>query len=121
MRSNDLVLPLDDTIQDRDDYNKAALQYDTYDGKLYAIPYRIECTALMYNMADYTAAGLDPANPPQTWDQWVAASKKMTDRWRLRHGDHRRRRVRQHHHPRAAADLDERRRHHLRRRQEGGA
>ena len=75
---SDLVLPLDDTIQDRDDYNKAALQYDTVDGKLYGIPYRIECTALMYNMADYTAAGLDPNNPPQTWDQWVAASKKMT-------------------------------------------
>jgi ABC-type glycerol-3-phosphate transport system substrate-binding protein len=32
----------------------------------------------MYNMANYTAAGLDPNNPPQTWDQWVAASKKMT-------------------------------------------
>ena len=75
---NDLVLPLDDVIQDRDDYNKAALQYDSLDGKLYGIPYRIECTALMYNMADYTAAGLDPNNPPQTWDQWVAASKKMT-------------------------------------------
>ncbi|MGN6101368.1 MAG: ABC transporter substrate-binding protein, partial [Devosia sp.] len=75
---NDLVLPLDDTIQEKDDYNKAALQYDSYDGKLYGIPYRIECTALIYNLDDYTKAGLDPNNPPQTWDDWVAASKKMT-------------------------------------------
>ena len=75
---NDLVLPLDDTIQQKDDYNKAVIAEDTYQGKLYAIPYRIECTALIYNMADYTAAGLDPNNPPQTWDDWVAASKKMT-------------------------------------------
>lgn len=75
---NDLVLPLDDTIQERDDYNKAALNYDSYEGKLYGIPYRIECTALIYNLDDYTKAGLDPKNPPQTWDDWVAASKKMT-------------------------------------------
>jgi multiple sugar transport system substrate-binding protein len=75
---NDLVLPLDDTIQDRNDYNKAVIAEDTYQGKLYGIPYRIECTALIYNLDDYTKAGLDPNNPPQTWDDWVAASKKMT-------------------------------------------
>ena len=75
---SDLVLPLDDTIQDKDDYNKAVIAEDTYNGQLYAIPYRIECTALIYNMDDYTKAGLDPANPPQTWDDWMAASKKMT-------------------------------------------
>ena len=75
---NDLILPLDDAIEDRGDYNKAALGYDTFNGALYGIPYRIECTALIYNLADFTAAGLDPGNPPQTWDQWVAASKKMT-------------------------------------------
>jgi len=75
---NDLILPLDDTIQDRDDYNKAALDYDAYNGALYGIPYRIECTALIYNLADFTAAGLDPNDPPQTWDQWVDASKRMT-------------------------------------------
>ena len=39
---SDLVLPLDDTIQDKADYNKAVIAEDTYDGKLYAIPYRIE-------------------------------------------------------------------------------
>ena len=40
---SDLVQPLDDVIQDKDDYNKASINYDTYDGKLYGIPYRIEC------------------------------------------------------------------------------
>ncbi|MBB3456941.1 ABC-type glycerol-3-phosphate transport system substrate-binding protein [Rhizobium sp. BK313] len=75
---SDLVLPLDDVIQDKDDYNKAAINYDTYDGKLYGIPYRIECVGVMYNLDDFKAAGLDPANPPQTWDQWADAAKKMT-------------------------------------------
>ena len=75
---NDLVEPLDDTIQQKEDYNQAALNYDSYDGKLYGIPYRIECTGVIYNLDDFKAAGLDPANPPQTWDDWMAAAKKMT-------------------------------------------
>lgn len=73
-----LVLPLDDTIQDKDDYNKAAINYDTWDGKLWAIPYRIECVGVMFNIDDFTAAGLDPNNPPQTWDDWMAAAKALT-------------------------------------------
>jgi ABC-type glycerol-3-phosphate transport system substrate-binding protein len=75
---SDLVQPLDDVIQDKDDYNKASINYDTYDGKLYGIPYRIECVGVLYNLADFKNAGLDPANPPQTWDQWMDAAKKMT-------------------------------------------
>ena len=75
---NDLVEPLDDTIQQKEDYNQAALNYDSYDGKLYGIPYRIECTGVIYNHDTFKAAGLDPANPPQTWDDWMTAAKKMT-------------------------------------------
>ena len=75
---SDLVQPLDDTIQDVADYNKASINYDTFDGKLYGIPYRIECVGVMYNLDDFKAAGLDPANPPQTWEQWSAAAKAMT-------------------------------------------
>jgi ABC-type glycerol-3-phosphate transport system substrate-binding protein len=75
---SDLVQPLDDTIQEKDDYNKAALNYDTFDGKLYGIPYRIECVGVIYNLDDFKAAGLDPVNPPQTWEQWMDAAKKMT-------------------------------------------
>src|SRR3569833_1543184 len=62
-----LVIPLDDTIQDKDDYNKAAINYDSWDGKLWAIPYRIECVGEMYTLVDFVAAGLAPNNPPQTW------------------------------------------------------
>jgi ABC-type glycerol-3-phosphate transport system substrate-binding protein len=75
---SDLVQPLDDVIQDKDDYNKASINYDTYNGKLYGIPYRVECVGILYNLADFTGAGLDPANPPQTWDQWMDAARKMT-------------------------------------------
>ena len=75
---NKLVLPLDDVIEDRSDYIPAALDYVTWDGKLWAIPYRIETHAIIYNKGDFKAAGLDPEKPLQTWDELVAAAQKLT-------------------------------------------
>ena len=66
---NELVMPLDDVLEDREDYIPAALDYVTWDDKLWAIPYRIETHAVIFNKGDFTAAGLDPDNPPQTWDR----------------------------------------------------
>jgi multiple sugar transport system substrate-binding protein len=74
---NDLVLPLDDVIEDKDDFNQAALQSVTWDGKVWAIPYRIETRAVIYNRADFVAAGLDPDNPPQTWPELADAAAKI--------------------------------------------
>lgn len=74
----DLVLPLDDVLQDRDDYIPASLAYDTWDGKLWGIPYRIETHGVIFNRGAFTAAGLDPDNPPETWDELVAAAKTLT-------------------------------------------
>ena len=53
----DLVVPLDDTIQDKDDYVKAAIDYVTWDGKLWAIPYRIETHGVIYNKDHFKEAG----------------------------------------------------------------
>jgi multiple sugar transport system substrate-binding protein len=77
----DLVLPLDDVLQDKDDYIPAALDYDTWDGKLWGIPYRIETHGVFYNKGMFKEAGLDPEKPPQTWTELVDAAKKLT------HGD----------------------------------
>ena len=73
-----LLQPLDDVITEREDYLPAALEYDTWDGKLWGIPYRIETHAVIYNKGAFTAAGLDPENPPQTWPELVDAAKKLT-------------------------------------------
>jgi multiple sugar transport system substrate-binding protein len=75
---NDLVLPLDDVLQDREDYVPAALDYVTWDGKLWAIPYRIETHAVIYNRGHFAEAGLDPDNPPETWAELVAAATALT-------------------------------------------
>ena len=110
----DLVVPLDDTIQDKSDYVKAALDYVTWNGKLWAIPYRIETHGVIYNKDHFKEAGLDPDKPPKTWDELLAAAKAMTKNGRLRLRHHRRRRGRQYDLPLPALHLDEWRRHHLR-------
>jgi multiple sugar transport system substrate-binding protein len=74
----DLILPLDDTIQETADYVKAALEYVNWNGKTWAIPYRIETHGVIFNRAHFREAGLDPDKPPQTWDQLVAAAKALT-------------------------------------------
>jgi multiple sugar transport system substrate-binding protein len=74
----DLVLPLDDVLQDKDDYIPAALKYDTWNDKLWGIPYRIETHGVIYNKGAFKAAGLDPEKPPQTWTELVDTAKKLT-------------------------------------------
>jgi multiple sugar transport system substrate-binding protein len=73
-----LLTPLDDVLDGRDDYVKASLDYDTWDGKLWGIPYRIETHGVFYNKGMFKEAGLDPDNPPETWDQLVDTAKKLT-------------------------------------------
>jgi ABC-type glycerol-3-phosphate transport system substrate-binding protein len=75
---NNLVLPMDDVITDREDYVPASLQYVTWQDKLWAIPYRIETHAIIYNKGQFKAAGLDPENPPKTWPELIDAAKKLT-------------------------------------------
>lgn len=75
---NDLVLPIDEVITEREDYIPAALAYNTWNGKLWGAPYRIETHAVIVNKGDFKAAGLDPDNPPGTWDAFTDAAKKLT-------------------------------------------
>jgi len=73
-----LVLSLDDTIQGKEDYTPAAINSVIWDGKLWAIPYRMETRAVIYNRNDFKAAGLDPDKPPQTWEDLVNAATTLT-------------------------------------------
>jgi multiple sugar transport system substrate-binding protein len=76
---NGLILPLDDTLESKDDYIPAALNYVTWDGKLWAMPYRIETHGVIYNRGTFKAAGLDPDKPPKTWAELVDAATKISD------------------------------------------
>ena len=56
-----------------------ALKSVTWEGKYYGIPTNNETMAFIYNRDIFQRAGLDPDNPPQTWDDVRTASKTITD------------------------------------------
>lgn len=73
--------PLDDFAKgavQMDDLLPAAVNYSTYDGKLYGLPYRAQTLGMIYNKGLYREAGLDPDKPPQTWNELIEVSKTLT-------------------------------------------
>jgi multiple sugar transport system substrate-binding protein len=46
-------------------------------GQLYGVPANAGALVLWYNVKVFKAAGLDPDNPPKTWDEFVAAAKTI--------------------------------------------
>jgi len=47
-------------------------------GKTWGIPFQRSTIVMYYNKDAFRAAGLDPDQPPATWDELVAAGKKLT-------------------------------------------
>lgn len=47
-------------------------------GKTWGIPFQRSTIVMYYNKDAFRAAGLDPESPPATWDELVAAGKKLT-------------------------------------------
>lgn len=75
---NNLVLPMDEVIEEKEDFSPAAIANVSWDGKLWAIPYRMETHGFIYNKGMFKAAGLDPEKPPQTWDELIAAAAALS-------------------------------------------
>jgi len=48
-----------------------------YDGKVFAFPWILDTRVLFYNKDLMAKAGLDPNEPPQTWNQLLSYSKKI--------------------------------------------
>lgn len=76
----DALLPLDEYVAE--DKNRLA-GWDAFskDGKIYAAPVTLQGHPIYFNKTLYEKAGLDPENPPKTWDELVsgcAAIKKAT-------------------------------------------
>jgi len=58
------------------DFESSMLHAFKHTGKLYGLPKDFSTLALIYNKKMFAAAGI--AQPPQTWDQLIAISKKLT-------------------------------------------
>jgi len=66
----DLMAQLDQTLLDH---------FRGPDGKLYAMPFYTTLPALYINATAFREAGLDPADPPRTWDALKAAAARLSD------------------------------------------
>ncbi|NIK54703.1 ABC transporter substrate-binding protein [Kribbella shirazensis] len=64
---------------DRDDLANA-LPGGQVDGKQYFVPLIMALRLVAYSGADFKAAGLNPDQPPKTWEQVRATAEKLTQR-----------------------------------------
>lgn len=62
------------------DFWPGAMKSVTWDGVSYGIPTNNETMALIWNADIFKRAGLDPENPPATWDDVVAYSKQIKEK-----------------------------------------
>ncbi|CTQ46683.1 ABC transporter substrate-binding protein [Roseibium aggregatum] len=65
-------------IVNADDIFPGPLSSVSYEGGIYGIPRGANTIALYYNADMYRAAGLDPDNPPRTWEELYEAAKALT-------------------------------------------
>ncbi|MCS5497436.1 ABC transporter substrate-binding protein [Cnuibacter physcomitrellae] len=82
--ANGRILDLDDRVaslsqEDRDDL-AAALPGGQVDGAQYLMPLSLQGYLVMYDADAFRAAGLDPDDPPSTWEDLKAAAEKLTQR-----------------------------------------
>ncbi len=61
-----------------DDLEPAVRSYYTVNGKLYSMPFNSSAPVMYYDKNAFKDAGLDPNNPPQTYDEVIADAQKLT-------------------------------------------
>jgi multiple sugar transport system substrate-binding protein len=63
---------------DRDDFVEAFLQATLVGGEVYGLPITAETTGLFYRTDLFEEAGLDPNNPPKTWEEFEQYAETLT-------------------------------------------
>ncbi len=61
-----------------DDFLSGFMEDSYVEGKIISIPFQRSTMILFYNKDAFREVGLDPNRPPQTWDELVEYSKKLT-------------------------------------------
>ena len=64
-------------VIDPDNYFPGPLNSVTWDGKYFGVPKATNTIALYYNVDKFKEAGLDPDNPPTTWDELVETARTL--------------------------------------------
>lgn len=75
--ARNVIEPLDDVAKaldlKQDDFSEVVWKAGEYNGKRYGIPLDVHPLGFFYNKTLMTQAGLDPAKPPATADEYMAA------------------------------------------------
>jgi multiple sugar transport system substrate-binding protein len=85
------LVPLDDYIAKSqvialNDYVPAFLTAAKANDKVYGLPIDGETTVLFYRTDRFQEAGLDPAKPPTTWEEFKTDAEKLTDAAKKKYG-----------------------------------
>ena len=87
MASTGMAMPLDDLIATDGEEGQAYIDdfldgfmLDSYvDGQIYSIPFQRSTMVLFYNKDAFEEVGLDPEDPPETWEEVVEYGQKLTN------------------------------------------
>ena len=83
LASKEALLEIDEYVAawpERDQFYEAYLKDCQYEGKTYALPIYSSTPTVAYRSDFFTEAGLDPAKPPATWDEYKEAATKLVQR-----------------------------------------
>jgi len=83
------LVNLDEQIKEWEDYDaiwENLWPTVTYEDDYYGLPWYTDCRLLLYNENMFRDAGLDPDNPPQTWEEFLYAAMEMTDTQKRKYG-----------------------------------
>ena len=79
LASNNVIVPLDELVKLDPTTFKNFDPITIYGGRRYGVPVNGGLGVMCYNVELFEKAGLDPAKLPETWDDLIAAAKKMTN------------------------------------------
>ncbi len=75
---NKVIIPVDDLVKLDPTTLKNFDGITIYGGRRYGVPVNAGLGAMCYNVEMMEKAGLDPKKAPETWDDLIAAARKMT-------------------------------------------
>lgn len=62
-----------------DNFSDRVLDLGRFGGEVVAMPYSLSNPVIYYNADMLSEAGVDPENPPRTWEEWREAARRVTD------------------------------------------
>lgn len=81
--STGAIVPITDYFDQSEDFDPEAIRdvfwhYNSAGGKIWSMPFNHSVPMLFYNRDMFVTAGLDPDQPPETWDEVIQMGQRLT-------------------------------------------